>query len=86
MLRGVRFLRWAALSTRNTPRALVEILVGNFHAESEKFRTVPCASYYLDVASRPSSERVCITRKIESRVTMPMTWAPPSEELLTTGI
>ena len=41
---------------------------------------------YLLVAREPSSERVCITRRMESRVTMPTIWGAPSLEPLTTGI
>src|SRR5260370_22534677 len=41
---------------------------------------------YLPAVSGPSSERVCITRRIESRVTMPTIWGAPSPAPLTTGI
>src|SRR3984957_21331966 len=36
--------------------------------------------------SGPSSERVCMTRRMESRETMPMIWAAPSSEPETMGI
>src|ERR1700731_1803116 len=54
----------------------------NFHLLRKKHNWTT----YLLVASGPSSERVCITRRMESRVTMPTIWGAPSSEPLTTGI
>jgi hypothetical protein len=41
---------------------------------------------YLAADTEPTSERACITRSMESRVTMPMICAPSPSLPLTTGI